>query len=290
MLDFSRKIKYSPLDLAILKAVPRLPCNRASPDSDALNKPTITVLKRSIRLRRSTILLSRSPSFPPMGSSDMQLSQSQLSVYKRIRPLLEAANMLNDEIRAGRVVGVRGAGGGDENEGTDRAEGNDRAGVDIDESYQLEDEEYEAAELADPSVKLRGIDSPEVYGARVPKAGEIVELCTGSEESTLGREGREIVSVEIEDVLREESTGDIHLQLAYFDGYEDAPLFGSLIVPAKDTFWNLRVWRHISTTQEPAKPAGGGFSFVKVAAVFSPCRRAPYHTRTHSLFSLLTHY
>ena len=254
MLDFSRKIKYSPLDLAILKAVPRLPCNRASPDSDALNKPTTTVLKRSIRLRRSTILLSRSPSFPPMGSSDMQLSQTQLSLYKRMRPLLEAANMLNDELRAG----VGGGGGGGEGGGGDG--GSQYRNVAHDDDYQeAEEEEYDTTELAHPSVKLRGLDSPELYGAKVAKAGEIVELCIERRGRANGGGTPEIIRVDIKEVHKDDSTGEVHLQLFYFDGCEAAPLYGSLIIPAKDTFWNLRVWRHISATQEPSVLAGRGF-------------------------------
>ena len=255
MLDFSCKLQYSPLDRAILNAVPRLPCNQASADFDALNKPTITVLKRSIRLRRSTILLSRSPSFPPMGSSEMQLSQTQLSIYKRIRPLLEAANMLNDELRGGNIHGDTTMGYGF-----------------VDESYShqsSEDNQQNFRDLPEATVKLRGLTSPEIYGAKVPKAGELVELYVERRDRDASKRWKEIVHVEIEEVITDHTNGGMYLQLAQFDGHEGSPLFGSLIVPSTNAFWNLRVWRHISATQEPASVESGKPFETTVAAYFA---------------------
>jgi hypothetical protein len=71
-------------------------CFASMPDID--DSSPVEQAKLASRARRATIVLSRSPSFPPLLASTAQASLMNVKMYSKLYPLLQAASMTNEDL------------------------------------------------------------------------------------------------------------------------------------------------------------------------------------------------
>jgi hypothetical protein len=97
----SGDVSMSRLDSMIVKEIwesmpPVSACFASMPGID--DSQPAEQAKLSSRARRATIVLSRSPSFPPLLASSAQASLLNVKMYQKLYPLLQAAGMTSEDL------------------------------------------------------------------------------------------------------------------------------------------------------------------------------------------------